>query len=88
MENNKWYWEDSISVASEWKLKHFLKNICQDLVKTSEDKTFFLDVKHPCFDWERGLRILNSPGEGLLFLRRREKLQTNYVLSINISVRQ
>ena len=70
------------------KIKTFFDKYLPRFSKTSEDKTFFLYVKHPCFDWERGLRILNSPGEGLLFLRRREKLQTNYVLSINISVRQ
>ena len=36
-------------------IEAYLEISTKILIKTSRDKTFFLGLKHPCFDQEHGL---------------------------------
>ena len=58
-EKKKWYEEDSISGASEWNLKHTGTYNYLNRFKSKRSSSN-LRLKHPCFDWEHGLKSLSG----------------------------
>ena len=42
-------------------IKAFLEISTKIPIKTSRDKTFFLGLKNPCFDWFLGYIIVKDP---------------------------